>query len=152
MKKLIIALALAGLAGGCVPLAFFAGSGSAYRGYEKSLGTYVAHGNVDAVCLTPALRFLIWDFEGHFGRKVVMHSGYRNPFYNGKVGGADASYHMKCMAADFFIPGVPKAKLIEYALRNGGVGGLGCYYDKPFIHVDVRERPRGRNRPVTFNC
>jgi len=31
------------------------------------------------------------------------------------------------------------------------VGGLGCYPGRTFIHVDVRKRPRGWNKPVTFS-
>jgi uncharacterized protein YcbK (DUF882 family) len=55
------------------------------------------------------------------------------------------------MAADIFIPGVPKSQLIAYAMRTRSVGGLGCYPQKQFIHVDVRARPRGWNHPVTFS-
>jgi uncharacterized protein YcbK (DUF882 family) len=152
MTRVIAALLLAGLMSGCVPLALFAGTDSAYRGLERSFGTFVSHEAVNALCISPALRLLIWDIEGHFRKRIVMSSGYRNPFYNGRVGGAENSYHTKCMAADFHIPGVPKAELIAYAMRNGRVGGLGCYYNQPFIHVDVRERPRGWTKPVTFSC
>ena len=67
------------------------------------------------------------------------------------AGGVDSSYHMKCMAADFYIPGVPKSELIAYAMRQDSVGGLGCYPGRSFIHVDVRDRPRGWSRPVTFS-
>jgi uncharacterized protein YcbK (DUF882 family) len=59
--------------------------------------------------------------------------------------------HMRCMAADIFIPGVSKQKLIAYAMRNWRVGGLGCYPGRNFIHIDVRERPRGWTRPVTIS-
>ena len=151
MYRLLLALCVATLLGGCLPLSFFASSGSAYKGYKQSFGTYVSHSNVNAFCITPKLRVAMMEFEGHFGRKIVMSSGYRDPNYNGKVGGADNSYHMKCMAADFFIPGVPKSKLIAYAMRNRNVGGLGCYPGREFIHIDVRERPRGWNKPVTFS-
>ena len=50
---------------------------------------------------------------------------------------------MKCMAADFFIPGVEKSRLIAFAYRNSLVGGLGCYPGRTFIHIDVRDRPAG---------
>lgn len=151
MMRLILALTMAALLGGCLPLAFFAGSGDPYRGYQQSFGTYVTSRDVNAFCLTPRLRLVIWEFEGYFGKKIVMNSGYRDPFHNAKVGGADDSYHTKCMAADFFIPGVDKRKLIAYAMRNKGVGGLGCYPGRNFIHIDVRDRPRGWSKPVTFS-
>lgn len=150
MYRLISALIVTAFVSGCLPFAFFASSGDAYRGYSQSFGTYVAHKDVNAFCLSPKLRLVIWEIEGYFGKKIVMNSGYRDPFHNGKVGGADASYHMKCMAADFFIPGVDKRRLIAYVARNNGVGGLGCYPGKQFIHIDVRDRPRGWNKPVTF--
>ena len=69
-----------------------------------------------------------------------------------KVGGADASYHMGCMAADIFIPGVSKSALIKAAYRENLVGGLGCYPGRHFIHIDVRARPRGWKKPVTWGC
>lgn len=133
-------------------MALFAnGWGSEYDPYKSNLGVYVASSKVNTLCLSPGLRLLIWDFEGYFGKKVVMNSGYRTPWHNDAVSGARDSYHMKCMAADFHIPGVSKQKLIAYAMRNGRVGGLGCYPGRKFIHVDVRSRPRGYSGPVTFS-
>ena len=138
--------------GACVPMAMFASSsGASYANKRNDWGTYVASRDVNALCLTPKLRFLIWEFEGHFGRKVIMNSGYRDSYHNSKAGGADSSYHTKCMAADFYIPGVDKRDLILFAMRTDAVGGLGCYPGREFIHVDVRDRPRGYNRPVTFS-
>jgi uncharacterized protein YcbK (DUF882 family) len=122
-----------------------------YRPYKQSWGFYVANSGVDTFCLTPGLRLLLWNIEAHFGRKVVVSSGHRSRDHNTAVGGADDSYHMKCMAADIFIPGISKSQLIAYAYRNGMVGGLGCYPGRTFIHVDVRQRPRGWRKPVTFS-
>jgi len=151
VKKFTLAFLLLFSLSACAPLAFFAnGSGSNYRGYKTSLGTYVASSNVNAVCLSPALRLAIWDFEGFFGKKVIMNSGYRSPSHNLKVGGAQNSYHVKCMAADIFIPGVSKRKILAFARRNNLVGGLGCYPNRKFIHIDVRTKPRGYKGPVTF--
>ncbi|MBS3848782.1 YcbK family protein [Devosia sp. BSSL-BM10] len=136
----------------CVPMAMFASSsGSSYASKRNDWGTYVASKEVNALCLSPKLRFLIWEFEGHFGRKVIMSSGYRDSSHNAAAGGADNSYHTKCMAADFYIPGVDKRDMILFAMRTNAVGGLGCYPGRQFIHVDVRDRPRGYNRPVTFS-
>jgi zinc D-Ala-D-Ala carboxypeptidase len=136
----------------CMPMAMFAsGSGSAYAGKKSDWGTYVASNEVNALCLSPKLRFLIWEFEGQFGRKVIMSSGYRDGQHNRAAGGAESSYHTKCMAADFYIPGVDKQQLLAFALHRSSAGGVGCYPGRQFIHVDVRDRPRGYNRPVTFS-
>jgi uncharacterized protein YcbK (DUF882 family) len=112
---------------------------------------YVAHSKVNTICLSPKLRFAISAIERKFGRQVVVSSGFRDPWYNDDVGGADNSYHTKCMAADIFIPGVSKRSLIAAAYREGLVGGLGCYPGRTFIHIDVRDRPRGWKKPVTFS-
>lgn len=151
LRSIVLLFAVICLAG-CVPMAMFAsGSGSGYKGLRSDWGTYVTSNTVNAFCLSPKLRFLIWEFEGHFGKKVVMQSGYRDNYHNSAAGGADNSYHTKCMAADFYIPGVDKQRLIAFAMRSSSVGGLGCYPGRNFIHVDVRDRPRGYNRPVTFS-
>jgi zinc D-Ala-D-Ala carboxypeptidase len=149
----ILAIALTALTlAACMPMAMFAsGSGAAYSGKKSDWGTYVASNEVNALCLSPKLRFLIWEFEGQFGRKVIMSSGYRDRQHNAAAGGADSSYHTKCMAADFYIPGVDKQQLIAFAMHRSSAGGLGCYPGRQFIHVDVRDRPRGYNRPVTFS-
>ena len=122
-----------------------------YAGYGQSFGTYVSSSSVNAFCLTPNLRVAIWSIESFFGRKIVMNSGYRDPSHNAAAGGKEASYHMKCMAADIFIPGVDKSRLIAYAYRSPLIGGLGCYPGRDFIHIDVRDRPRGWTHPVTFS-
>jgi zinc D-Ala-D-Ala carboxypeptidase len=142
------ALALTLSLGGCLPMAIFAQGG---YGYQTNFGTYVADREVNAFCLTPKLRFAIWNFEGQFGHKIVLNSGYRDRSHNEATGGKEHSYHMRCMAADFFIPGVPKEQLVAYAQRLDLVGGLGCYPGQPFIHMDVRERPRGARGPVLFS-
>jgi zinc D-Ala-D-Ala carboxypeptidase len=150
MLRLLLVVSAALLLSGCSLFSWFASSGADYRGYQQNWGTYVTNASVDTFCLSPKLRLAIAEFEGHFGRKVVVSSGYRDPFHNDRVGGADRSYHMKCMAADIFIPGVRKIDMIRYAARLKVVGGLGCYPSRGFIHIDVRDRPRGWRKPVTF--
>ena len=147
MIRIAVALCLALAVSGC----FGPSGGDAYRSFSKSYGYYVANGGVDTSCISPMLRSALGQIERHFGRKAVLSSGYRSAFHNASVGGADNSYHMKCMAADIFIPGVPKGRLIAYARKVDRVGGLGCYPGRTFIHIDVRDRPRGWNRPVTFS-
>ena len=61
--------------------------------------------DVNALCLTPKLRFLVWEFEGHFGRKVIMNSGYRDGNHNAQAGGADNSYHTRVHGGGFLHSG-----------------------------------------------
>jgi len=147
MRLFLLALASAVMLTGCA-----VAPKNLYASYRQDFGTYVAHREVSTFCFTPQLRFAIAAIEGHFRRKVVVTSGYRNPWYNDKVGGSDGSYHMGCMAADIFIPGVSKSALIRQAYRENLVGGLGCYPGRNFIHIDVRARPRGWRKPVTWGC
>jgi uncharacterized protein YcbK (DUF882 family) len=148
MVRLIVAALSLLLLAGCFSL----GGGSAsYSGYVQRYGMYLASPDVDNSCISPRLQAALGSFERKFGRKVVLNSGYRDPIRNILAGGEDSSFHMRCLAADIFIPGVDKRSLIAFALRNPQVGGLGCYPGHNFIHVDVRERPLGWNRPVTFS-
>lgn len=74
----------------------------------------------------------------HFGNKSVnINSGYRCPTHNRNVGGAPNSYHLKGMAADFWIKGVSHSDVQDYAERLiGNSGGVGRY--STFTHIDVR--------------
>lgn len=149
MRLVAAIVVCAALLGGCF---WSAAGGPGYENYRISNGLYVQHDNVNTLCISPRLRMAIGDIERHFRKRVVVTSAFRNPFHNMAVGGATNSYHMRCMAVDFFIPGVSKAELLRQVARNPRIGGLGCYNGRTFIHVDVRDRPRGHNGPVTFNC
>lgn len=68
--------------------------------------------------------------------EIQVLSGYRTPRSNRAVRGAGNSYHMQGKAVDFYIQGVPLAKIRNAAqsLNNGGVG----YYPRShFVHVDT---------------
>jgi uncharacterized protein YcbK (DUF882 family) len=134
------------LLAGC---ASFGGAGGG--SYLRKSGVYVENSSVRTWCLSPKLRVVISRAERHFNRPVVLTSGYRNPVRNWRNGGASDSYHMKCLAADVFVPGDSKATLIAYMRNEDAVGGLGCYPGRKFIHIDVRDRPRGQRGPITFN-
>ena len=149
MIRLIAALCCAMLLSGCFFLG--GGGGASYDGYVVRSGMYLASWDVDNSCVNSKLKRVIASFERRFGKKIVVNSGYRDPIRNIIGGGADSSMHMKCMAVDFFIPGVNKGQLIAFARSNRDIGGLGCYPGRQFIHVDVRDRPRGWNKPVTFS-
>lgn len=74
-------------------------------------------------------------------KPIKITSGYRDPSFNKKIGGATQSRHITGQAADLKIEGLtPKqiAAIIEKLIASGKMkeGGLGIY--KTWIHYDVR--------------
>jgi uncharacterized protein YcbK (DUF882 family) len=85
----------------------------------------------------PALIELLEKVRAHFGRRILITSGYRCRKHNRKVGGAGGRYHCRGMAADIKVEGVAPARVADYAERAlGGGGGVGRYAG--WTHVDVR--------------
>ena len=75
---------------------------------------------------------------------IEMLSGYRTPATNAWLASRDIdvarnSLHMRGMAIDFRIPGVPLATLRSWVLE-AGAGGIGYYADSGFLHVDTGPR------------
>lgn len=92
----------------------------------------------DVVFIAPDLVAILQKIRNHFGKAVVINSGYRTPDYNKKVGGATQSQHLYGTATDIRISGVkPKdiASYVETLMPN--TGGIGIYSN--FVHVDVRK-------------
>lgn len=88
--------------------------------------------------IDPRLASLMHDVHVHFDRAIIVLSGYRSPSTNKLVGGAPRSLHMKGMALDFTMQGVP-AHMVQAYLVGRRAGGVGHYKD--FTHMDVG-RPR----------
>ena len=60
----------------------------------------------------------------HFGKPIIISSGYRCERHNRSVGGATASKHKAGMAADIVISGVSPSEVAKYA-ESTGILGLG---------------------------
>lgn len=76
----------------------------------------------------------------HFGKPIIISSGYRCERHNRSVGGATASKHKAGMAADIMISGVAPSEVAKYA-ESIGVKGIGLYEtakDGYFVHIDTR--------------
>lgn len=95
--------------------------------------------------MDPRLFDLVWEVYQEVGgtQPINIVSAYRSPKTNAMLaqnssGVADNSQHMRGTAMDFFIPGVPLAKLRAVAMRKQ-VGGVGYYptSGSPFVHLDV---------------
>ncbi|MCZ8185524.1 MAG: D-Ala-D-Ala carboxypeptidase family metallohydrolase [Beijerinckiaceae bacterium] len=87
---------------------------------------------VDIACLQPELLRLVKQAGDHFGATPVITSGQRER-------GRRNSYHRRCMAADFFVPGVERARLARYLRSLPGAGGVGTYCHTKSVHIDTGE-------------
>lgn len=94
----------------------------------------------DAVLVAPRLVMVLQSIRSHFGVPVVIHSAYRTPQYNTKVGGAAHSQHCYGTAADITVRGQTPAAVAAYARElMPNWGGVGVYSQKGFTHIDTRE-------------
>ncbi len=110
-------------------------------------GLRVQRETVDVACLKPSLVAMLKTMERHFGRPVMVTSGYRSPSYNRKVNGARHSLHMICAAADIQIDGISKWEIARYARAMQGRGGVGTYCHTQSVHVDI-----GPERDWNWRC
>lgn len=100
----------------------------------------------DAVLISDELVSLLQKIRDHFGKAVVITSGYRTESYNKKIGGATKSQHVQGTAADIVVSDVSPLEVAQYAeYLQPSSGGIGVYTS--FTHVDVRaSRSRWDNR------
>jgi uncharacterized protein YcbK (DUF882 family) len=105
--------------------------------------------------IDPDLLDILWQVYREVGatKPIEVVCGYRSPKTNAMLRGrsktsgvAESSQHTLGKAMDFFIPGVPLAKLREigFRLQRGGVGFY-PHSGSPFVHLDtgtIRAWPR----------
>ncbi len=96
--------------------------------------------SVETACLRPELVEMLRTIETHYGKKVVITSGYRDR-------GDSGSLHRRCAAADIIVPGVEAKALAVYARTIPNMGGVGTYCHPSMIHVDV-----GSARDWKYGC
>ena len=82
----------------------------------------------DPVFVDSSLAALLQKIRDHFGRPVVITSGYRTAAHNKSEGGAAYSQHLYGRAADIRVQGIPVEQLAAYAESLlPGTGGIGRY-------------------------
>ena len=98
----------------------------------------------DPVFVDSSLAALLQKIRDHFGRPVVITSGYRTASHNAKVGGSRSSQHLLGRAADIQVQDTDPLAVAAYAESlMPGWGGVGRYPIKPgrakgWVHVDTR--------------
>lgn len=101
------------------------------------------HRTGDVTAIDKRLLVLLHDLAATLESTDPFHviSGYRSPATNAMLrarseGVAGGSLHMRGMAADLRVPGVPLVRLRDTAIAMQR-GGVGFYPDSSFVHVDV---------------
>ena len=98
----------------------------------------------DTVIVDEALTVVLQCIREHFGKPVVITSGYRTAAHNAVVGGAKSSQHLLGRAADIRVPGVSVEDVAAYAESlMPDWGGVGRYPVKAgratgWVHVATR--------------
>lgn len=125
-------------------------NGAAVKVYSKSAAggkslsahfkvrEFACHDGTDTVFVSPSLVTILEKIRTHFGKPVLINSGYRTEAWNVKQGGSPKSQHKYGMAADIHIAGVTPKQIAVYARSiMPDWGGVGVY--DSFVHVDVRK-------------
>lgn len=114
---------------------------------QAANGLLLAHSAINVSCVKPNLLGMVRRAESHFGKKVVVTSGYRSPSHNKRVRGARFSQHLYCNALDLYMPGVTRDDLARYFFSQPDRGGIGLYCHTRSIHIDT-----GRKRQWRWSC
>lgn len=110
-------------------------------------GLHVQNDSVQVGCFKSDLMRVIKTVETHFGKPVVVTSGYRDPQHNREVGGAEESMHKSCEAADIQIDGISKWDIAQYIRSLPNRGGVGTYCHTDSVHLDT-----GNARDWNWGC
>lgn len=111
--------------------------GTKYLSKNFRVKEFASKDGADPIFISPELVEVLQKIRTHFGKPVVINSGYRTAKHNKAVGGATYSQHQYGTAADIRVTGVKPREVAAYAeTLLPGTGGIGIY--SSFVHVDVR--------------
>lgn len=106
-------------------------------------------GEAEIRALTELCSNVLEAVREHFGRPVVVTSGYRSPRLNVAVGGSATSQHCRGEAADFTVPGVSNLEVCRWMERALNYDQLIYEFGEDgWVHVSWSARQR-RNQELT---
>lgn len=102
-----------------------------------SVREFACKDGADIIPIDMELVRVLQDVRDYFKVPVTINSAYRTPAYNKKVGGVNASQHIRGTAADISVKGVAPAKVYTYLTEKySNKYGIGKY--PTFTHIDTR--------------
>ena len=101
-----------------------------------TLGEFACKDGNDEVLVDLSLVDILQRARAELGRRITITSGYRTQKYNGKIGGAKNSYHIKGQAVDIKVEGLTPWQVALYFEHCSKAGGIGMY--DSWVHVDTR--------------
>lgn len=88
----------------------------------------------------------------HYGKPIIISSGYRSVPVNTGIGGSPTSQHTKGEAADIKIHGVTPYELTEWIAKDSGLPFDQCIYEfEDWTHVSFTNRHKPRQELLTIN-
>jgi len=107
------------------------------KGYQRRFDRFLrCHYTNQQHAMNPRLVRLLYQAGRHWpGKRLDVVSGYRSP----SVAKNPRSPHMKGLAVDFHVEGVPNTALRDYLRGAMKKVGVGYYPNSSFVHLDVRK-------------
>ena len=111
-----------------------------------------AQGHIDALRATCLLAEKV---RALFGRPMIVHSGYRCPALNKRIGGSPRSQHMLGQALDFHVVGVALEHVYE-AIEQSGIPLGQCILEgyrghhPSWLHLSLGYPWRPREKSMQF--
>ena len=93
----------------------------------------------------------------HFGKPVIVSSGYRSPELNRAIGGSTTSQHSVGEAADFEIPGVSNLEVAKWIIYNLDFDQIILEYyngrdpNSGWVHCSYTVRRANRRQSLSYN-
>lgn len=86
---------------------------------------------------------ILENIRKHFGKPIIITSGYRCKKHNQKVGGVQNSRHITGKAADFYVKGISVKELLKYTKQLQTKGAIRYTYTNNtnmngVVHIDIK--------------
>lgn len=97
-------------------------------------------------CMLDLIFYCLQPLRDKLGKPMIVSSGYRNSQVNKLVGGVSTSQHTKGQAADFTVPGMTIAQVIDF-IKKSNIEYDQLIDERTWVHISF---VKGKNRKQCF--